>query len=57
MLLEMRHRNRQERDGFLVRVIPRLPQAGPNVGGAPAMRRLTNVNAISGNPMKMLHPC
>jgi hypothetical protein len=31
----------------------RLPQAGPNVGGATAGRRLTNVNAISGNPMKM----
>ena len=25
--------------------------------GATAGRRLTNVNAISGNPMKMLHPC
>ena len=57
VLLEMRHRNCQERDGFLVRVIPCLPQAGPNVGGATAGRRLTNVNAISANPMKMLHPC
>jgi DNA polymerase IV len=27
------------------------------VGGATAGRRLTNVNAVSGNPMKMLHPC
>jgi hypothetical protein len=56
VLLEMRHRNRQERNGFLVSV-PRLPQAGPNVGSVIAGRRLTNVNAISGNPMKMLCPC